>query len=192
MTLTVRNTAVLSLLAFKIAGAADTSSPNKAIAKPGCDSSKTVSIRFSSTSERLYLESADSSSRGGCVTLKQIWEQREGKPPLYAVDSDSGEVSDTATGTWLLTMSLYVEDGITLQVGERTRITYHIRSIIARSHVFPTKLLLELLLLCICEYNNIRMDHVYMYGGSSTPHSNSCAMMRSVHRSKYTHPPTQL
>ena len=114
MARTFRNAAVLSLLAFV---AADTSSPNKAITKPDCDPSKTVSVRFSATSERLYLESADSGSRGGCVTLKQIWEERDGKAPLYAVDPESGEVSATETGTWLLTMSLYVEDGITLQVG---------------------------------------------------------------------------
>lgn len=48
--------------------------------------------------------------------MKQIWEERGGKAPLYAVDPDSGEISETETGTWLLTMSLYVEDGITLQV----------------------------------------------------------------------------
>lgn len=126
MTRTLRNTVLLSLLALELAGAATTSSPNKAIKKPSCDSSKTVSIRFSSTSERLYLEAADSGSRGGCVTLKQIWDQRGGKAPLYAVDPDSGEISETETGTWLLTMSLYVEDGITLQVGTavNTHLTY--------------------------------------------------------------------
>lgn len=50
------------------------------------------------------------------MTLKGIWENRSGKAPLYAVDPVSGDVSDTATGTWLLTQSLWVEDGITLQV----------------------------------------------------------------------------
>eukprot|EP00904_Undaria_pinnatifida_P005798 jgi/Undpi1/2348/HiC_scaffold_13.g05731.m1 len=112
----LRVAAALSLLAIKAADAADTASPNDAIDKPDCDSSITVSIRYSSSSERLYLESDDGSTRGGCVTLTEIWEERGGKAPLYAVDPDSGDVSDTATGTWLLTESLYVEDGITLEV----------------------------------------------------------------------------
>lgn len=50
------------------------------------------------------------------MTLTEIWDERGGKAPLYAVDPDSGDVSDTVTGTWLLTETLYVEDGITLQV----------------------------------------------------------------------------
>ena len=108
--------AIISLVAARPVDAADTASPNDAIDKPDCDSSITVSIRYSSSSERLYLESDDGSTRGGCVTLTEIWEDLDGSAPLYAVDADSGEVSDTATGTWLLTESLYVEDGITLQV----------------------------------------------------------------------------
>lgn len=95
----------------------DTASPNEPIPKPECDASITVSIRYSSSSARLYLESADGSTRGGCVTLQQIWEARKGKAPLYAVDSVTGAVSTTATGTWLLEEALYVEDGITLNVG---------------------------------------------------------------------------
>ncbi|CAN0536600.1 unnamed protein product, partial [Laminaria digitata] len=70
----------------------------------------------SSGSARLYLESRDGSTRGGCVTLQQIWEEQGGKEPLYAVDPDTGDISDTVTGTWLLTEELFVEDGITLQV----------------------------------------------------------------------------
>ena len=107
---------ILSMLALQLAVATDTESPNDPIPKPECDASTTVSIRYSSTSKRLYLESADGSTRGGCVTLKQIWEQRAGKAPLYAVDPDTGDESDTVTGTWLLTEALYVEDGITLKV----------------------------------------------------------------------------
>ncbi|CAN0495871.1 unnamed protein product, partial [Scytosiphon promiscuus] len=75
-----------------------------------------VSIRYSSVSSRLYLESADGGTRGGCVTLVQIWQHQKGKAPLYAVDPESGDISDSATGTWLLTEELFVEDGITLQV----------------------------------------------------------------------------
>ena len=104
------------LLAVELAGAAKTASPNDAISKPSCSSSKSVSVRYSSGSERLYLES---SSGGGCITLKEVWESLGGKAPLYAVDSSTGDVSKSATGTWLLTESLYVEDGVTLQVSAR-------------------------------------------------------------------------
>ncbi|CAN0567845.1 unnamed protein product, partial [Laminaria digitata] len=69
-----------------------------------------------SASSRLYLVSADGTTRGGCVTLEQIWEERGGKAPLYAVDPKTGDISDSATGTWLLTEELFVQDGITLQV----------------------------------------------------------------------------
>lgn len=96
--------------------AVDTPSPNNPIAKPGCDANTTVSARYSSSSARLYLESADGTTRGGCVTVRGIWEELGGKPPIYAVDPDSGAVSDSVTGTWLLSESLYVEDGITLKV----------------------------------------------------------------------------
>ncbi|CAN0426203.1 unnamed protein product, partial [Ectocarpus sp. 12 AP-2014] len=109
--------ALLGLLAATTrAAAADTASPNDPISKPDCDSDIEVSIRYAGTTKRLYLESADGETRGGCVTLGQIWENRAGKAPLYAVDPDSGDVSETATGTWLLTEELYVEDGITLKV----------------------------------------------------------------------------
>ena len=107
---------LLSVLALQVATAADTESPNEPIPKPECDSNTTVAIRYSSTSARLYLESVNGSTRGGCVTLNDIWVERAGKEPLYAVDSETGEISANATGTWLLTEELYVEDGITLQV----------------------------------------------------------------------------
>ena len=50
------------------------------------------------------------------VTLAQIWEERGGEVPLYAVDPESGDISDNVTGTWLLTEKLFVQDGSTLQV----------------------------------------------------------------------------
>ena len=111
----------LSFLGIELAVAANTASPNDAISKPKCDSSKPVSVRYSSGSKRLYLEA---SSRGGCITVKEVWERLRGKAPLYAVDSSSGDVSKTATGTWLLTESLFVEDGVTLQVS-RCAVSYH-------------------------------------------------------------------
>ena len=114
----LRTTAVtVSLLsACSRVKAADTPSPNEPIAKPECDPSIAVSLRYSGTSQRLYLESPDGITRGGCITLAEIWEQLEGDPPLYAANHGSGGASRTITGTWLLTESLYVEDGITLQV----------------------------------------------------------------------------
>lgn len=108
---------VLSMLSLMLATAKDTPSPNKPIPKPKCDASIKVSIRYSTVSSRAYLVSADGNTRGGCVTLTQIWERRRGKPPLYAVDPVRGDISDTATGTWLLTEELFVQDGITLKVG---------------------------------------------------------------------------
>eukprot|EP00904_Undaria_pinnatifida_P008377 jgi/Undpi1/466/HiC_scaffold_1.g00462.m1 len=100
----------------------DTPSPNEPIPKPACDGNKTVSIRYSRTSERLYLEAAVVGDRGGCVSIDEIWAARGGgakggaKAPLFAVDPETGVYSDTITGTWLLEESLYVEDGITLKV----------------------------------------------------------------------------
>lgn len=91
---------------------------NEPIPEPDCDASKTVNIRYAATTKRLYLEAATSGERGGCVTLGQIFEARAGKAPLYAVDAISGERVTEATGTWLLTEELYVEDGITLNVSD--------------------------------------------------------------------------
>ena len=48
--------------------------------------------------------------------MPQIWEHKKGTVPVYAVDPQSGDISDNSTGTWLLTEDLFVEDGITLQV----------------------------------------------------------------------------
>ncbi|CAM9942410.1 unnamed protein product [Ascophyllum nodosum] len=106
--------AVGSLLV--LAAAANTPSPNDAISKPECNSTNPISIRYAGTTARLYLESANSSTRGGCITLGDIWTERTGKAPLYAVDPVNHTISEESTGTWLLTEDLYVEDGITLQV----------------------------------------------------------------------------
>lgn len=122
----LRITAAVSLLAVRQAVAANTASRNKAIPKPACDPTITVSIRHSSESTGLYLESADGSTRGGCVTLQAIWEKMSSGAPLYPVDSATGNASTTATGTWLLTESLYVEDGITLQVTDTGRTVYYL------------------------------------------------------------------
>ena len=113
---TLEAAAILSVFAFKLASAKDTSSPNKPISKPSCNKGIDVSVRYSGKSDRLYIESANGRTRGGCITLKQIWEQRDGEGPLYAVDKN-GDIRDKVTGRWLLTDDLYVKDGITLKVG---------------------------------------------------------------------------
>lgn len=108
---------VMSLLAAsRRADAADTVSPNAAIPKPLCNSTIAVSLRYSPSSELLHVESANGVTRGGCITLTEIWERMAGTAPVYAVHPGSGGVSDTATGTWLVTEHLWIEDGITLQV----------------------------------------------------------------------------
>eukprot|EP00752_Nemacystus_decipiens_P007155 g6407.t1 len=99
-----------------LASAQNTASPNDPIPKPDCDPDIPVSIRYASTTKRLYLESSDGTTRGGCVTLGQIFEARGPQGPLFAVNPVSGDVSTTATGTWLLSEELFVEDGITLKV----------------------------------------------------------------------------
>lgn len=99
----------------------DTTSLNEPIPKPECDANNNVSIRYAATTGRLYLEGVNG-SRGGCVTIDQIWEARGGgakggaKPPLYAVDAATGNYSESMTGTWLLEEDLYVQDGVTLKV----------------------------------------------------------------------------
>lgn len=117
MSTSLGKVALLGMVALKLVAAKDTPSPNKPIPKPDCDSSIAVSVRYNAESARLYIESANGRTRGGCVTLEQIWEQQVDGSPLYAVDPKSGDVSRSATGTWLLTEEMYVEDGITLQVG---------------------------------------------------------------------------
>ena len=111
----LRTAVVVSLLATRPSDAANTASPNKAISKPKCNSSAKVSIRYSSSSKNLYVESGGG-KRGGCVTLTEIWKELGGGAPLYAVDSNSGDTSKKPTGTWLLTENLNVQDGITLEV----------------------------------------------------------------------------
>lgn len=110
-------TNLVSLLPFLVF-AARVVAENEPIPQPECNSTKDVSVRYSSASKRLYLESAESGERGGCITLGEIFEARGGKAPLYAVDPETGMRASRATGTWLLTESLYVKDGITLNVGE--------------------------------------------------------------------------
>ena len=58
-----------------------------------------MSVRQSSVSERLYLESADGGAHGDCVTLAQIGEHPGGMAPSCAFDPESGDVSNSMTGT---------------------------------------------------------------------------------------------
>ena len=54
------------MLVLTLVTAKDTESPNEPIPKPKCDASIPVSIRCSSASSRLYLVSADGSTRRDC------------------------------------------------------------------------------------------------------------------------------
>lgn len=79
---------------------------NTPIPKPVCDASKTVSVRYSSTSKRIYLESVDG-SRGGCFSPSQIYNTLGPLSPLYPLETP---------GEWMLEEELYVLDGIVLNV----------------------------------------------------------------------------
>lgn len=89
---------------------------NEPIPQPDCDDTKTVLVRYSGNSSRLYLEAGEEGERGGCATLTQIYQVRSGKAPLYPVNPQTGGRALNPTGVWLLTDSLLVEDGITLNV----------------------------------------------------------------------------
>lgn len=79
---------------------------NTAIPKPVCDTSKDISVRYSSTSQRIYLESVDG-SRGGCASPTLIHQALGDTSPLYPLE---------APGEWMLDESLYILDGITLNL----------------------------------------------------------------------------
>lgn len=79
---------------------------NTPIPKPVCDASKTVSVRYSSTSQRIYLESADG-ARGGCATPTSVHQSLGPLSPLYPLETP---------GEWMLDESLYVLDGISLNL----------------------------------------------------------------------------
>lgn len=76
------------------------------IDKPKCDASKDVSVRYASSSQRIYVESLDG-TRGGCTSLTHIYNNLKGKTALYPLQSP---------GEWFLASELYVLDGITLQI----------------------------------------------------------------------------
>ena len=99
MSKTLGKAAVLSIFALKLAVAQDTEVPNDPIPKPEREGSIPVSIRYSSFFARLLIVSADGNARDGCVKLARIWEERRGKAPLYAINSASSNISDSATGT---------------------------------------------------------------------------------------------
>lgn len=76
------------------------------IPKPVCDSSKRVSVRYASSSQRIYVESIDG-TRGGCTSLTHIYNNLKDKKALYPLESP---------GEWFLASELYILDGITLEV----------------------------------------------------------------------------
>ncbi|CBN80312.1 Mannuronan C-5-epimerase (Partial), partial [Ectocarpus siliculosus] len=79
---------------------------NTPIPKPICDSSKEISVRYSSTSKRIYLESIDG-SRGGCASPTMVHEALGDASPLFPLETP---------GEWMLSESLHVLDGITLNL----------------------------------------------------------------------------
>lgn len=79
---------------------------NTPIPKPSCDATKTVSVRYSSTSQRIHLESVDGSC-GGCATPTSVYEALGAASPLYPLET---------LGEWMLDESLYVLDGIVVNV----------------------------------------------------------------------------
>ena len=109
-------TTTLVLLLAIASKVTDVTAVNKVIDEPRCDATKAVSIRYASTTGRLYVEAATPGTRGGCVTLTDIFNSQGGGGPLYPVEPSTGARVNASTGTWLLTEDLYVEDGIKLKV----------------------------------------------------------------------------
>ncbi|CAM9422628.1 unnamed protein product [Ascophyllum nodosum] len=66
-------------------------------------------IRWSTTSDRLYLE------KGACVTLTDIWEARVAGP-VYPFDDETGQLAASPTGSWYIGSSLYIQEGSTLMI----------------------------------------------------------------------------
>ena len=93
---------IVALLACGFIGARG----NTPVPKPVCDASKSISVRYSSTSQRIYLESADG-SRGGCATPTSVYEALGEESPFYPLETP---------GEWMLDESLYILDGIVLNV----------------------------------------------------------------------------
>jgi len=80
---------------------------NTPIPKPSCDFSKEVSVRFASSSNRIYIESVDG-SRGGCSSLTHIYETLgHEQSSVYPLET---------SGEWFLESELYILDGITLEI----------------------------------------------------------------------------
>ncbi|CAM9724294.1 unnamed protein product [Laminaria digitata] len=68
-------------------------------------------IRWSGTSDRLYLEN------GACLTVGDIYEARGDKlGPIYPFDEESQTIARNVTGSWYLSSTLYVTQGSTLVV----------------------------------------------------------------------------
>lgn len=117
VTLRFSRSTFLALLLISENWATYVASENEVIAKPRCDSSASVNIRYaSSTERRLYLEPATFYDQDACVTLTDIFNDRGDQGPLYPVDPSTGTRVSTATGTWILTEDLYVGDFVTLNV----------------------------------------------------------------------------
>lgn len=71
-----------------------------------CDASKDIAVRYSSTSQRIYLDSVDG-SRGGCASPTYIHQALGATSPLYPLETP---------GEWMLTESLFILEGITINL----------------------------------------------------------------------------
>lgn len=74
-----RKAAFLGMLALKLTAAKNTESPDEPISKQDCDASIHMSIQYSSVSS--YLQSADGTTRGGCVTMPKPRNIKEVRRP---------------------------------------------------------------------------------------------------------------
>ena len=82
-----------------------------------CDPSINVSVRYSSSSNRIY---AEAEKRGGCITLSELSENIKNSP-LYSIGDNM----------WNLDSDLYIEDGVTLNViGEELRLLSNSETIV--------------------------------------------------------------
>ena len=99
-------------------GSRTTPTSNMVYEKPVCDSSLRPVVRYSSSSERIYLEAEEKDKRGGCMTLLEMWEFTKSSYPdiLHPIDEFGAAVDTGTTGKWQLNVDLYVTDGTTLQI----------------------------------------------------------------------------
>ena len=91
---------------------------NTVYPKPSCSATTSLAqIRYSSTSDRIYVEHDESSQNPPCITVGEVWESLAPKYPdtLHPID-ELGNFANSSTGKWMLNSDLYVLDGVTLRI----------------------------------------------------------------------------